>query len=652
MKKTNLPKKIAHIADVHIFNQKRHHEHIYVIDNLAKSLKEENPDLIYIAGDIVDSKAKLSPEQIDVASHFFYRLSNIAPIICIIGNHDANLYIKDKMDSLSPIISEIDSINPIYLLRDSGVYNLYNIDWIVWSRLDTTIPIENYKFGVNYSIGCYHGPVEGAVTDTGWNKFSKTMKLKSFDNCDTVLLGDIHKAQYFKTTKAKNKEYNNCAFSGSLLQVNVGEDEEKGYLIWSYDEALSTYTSTFKPVENKYSIKTIHAKNISEANYKNTQLIRLIVPFETTPADIINIKNSISNDVIIHREKKNKVEIDSDLTEAKVVNEMPSEEEYFANYFKELGLSGKVINSLKKLDKKFANLTENVFIGNDLNEYSLKEIEIKNFLVFGGEASKVNFEEKKGLVGLFGSNGIGKSSLMIAIMFCLFNKTLKDSNKFIKLINDQLEDYSEEIFVKLTLIINGSLWEIKRSIIPKKQSASIRLEVYEYVGGKKTPRHLEDRIQTDKQVLMPLIGNEEVFSTTVLSSQNQSAEFTDKKNSDRLELTNKFLGLDNYAKKYEIANKKLLLLKAENSTLVKNIENFEKPEEIKEKILLSKDVIRENKLALKSLQRNIEEKNEQQKQLQEKINAIPFISLKMTWEEAEELLLSLKKEIKEDLEKI
>jgi len=628
MKELSLPKKIAHIADIHIHNDKRHEEHIHVINNLKRSLIEEKPDVIYIAGDVVDTKTKISPDQLDITNYFFYEMSNIAPVICIIGNHDTNLYTPEKKDALTPIIAELNPINPIFLLRDSGIYNLFDIDWIVWSRTDLINPIENYKFGGNYSIGCYHGPIQGAVTDTGWNRFSKAKTLNDFGNCDAIMLGDIHANQFFKGNKVKGKDYFNCAYPGSLSQVDVSEKEEKGYLMWEFESNLNTYLPTFKQVENDYSIRTIRVEDISKSKIKDNQTIRLIIPAETTGADMINLRNSLPNNIIFQKEKVEKTKIAS--TVSTLINDLPSDKEYFIKYFKELGLEDSKIKELEDLDSKYNNMIN--IVESIVSEYDIQELEIKNFLIFKG-INIVNFEEKNGLVGLFGENGIGKSSLMIAIMFCLFNRTLKDSNKFIKLINDQLAE-PEEVYVQLRIVINGAIWEIKRSLIAnnKMTSASTKLEVYEYVNGVKEPRHKTERVDTDKNVLAPLIGNEDMFIITVLSSQNQSLEFTDKKNSDRLELTNDFLGLNSYLAKYEIANKELLREKTVNETLEKGIKVLEQPKEIELKIEESKNIIKNNNVFIKEIETNFKSEEKDLKELQEQLNSIPLISLRKTYE--------------------
>ena len=58
-----LIERIGHFADFHIFRNKRHQEHRELIPKLVKTFKTEKVDLIYVGGDIIDSKSKLSPEQ-------------------------------------------------------------------------------------------------------------------------------------------------------------------------------------------------------------------------------------------------------------------------------------------------------------------------------------------------------------------------------------------------------------------------------------------------------------------------------------------------------------------------------------------------------------------------------------------------------------
>ena len=113
---------IAHIADVHIRNLRRHKEYKQVFRKLYKDLRDNlsKDSIIYLAGDIAHAKTEMSPELIDMTSELFTKLSKIAPTILIAGNHDCNLNNKNRLDALSPIVDSLHLDN-FYYLRDNGL---------------------------------------------------------------------------------------------------------------------------------------------------------------------------------------------------------------------------------------------------------------------------------------------------------------------------------------------------------------------------------------------------------------------------------------------------------------------------------------------------------------------------------------------------
>ena len=128
--------KILHIADVHIRNYKRHKEYRQVFRKLYKEAKQlPKNSLIYLAGDIVHTKTDISPELVQIVSEFLNKLANIRPTVVIAGNHDANLNNSSRLDSLTPIIDNLANENLFYL-RDSGIYSIADVDFIVYSVLN------------------------------------------------------------------------------------------------------------------------------------------------------------------------------------------------------------------------------------------------------------------------------------------------------------------------------------------------------------------------------------------------------------------------------------------------------------------------------------------------------------------------------------
>ena len=79
---------IAHVSDYHNRTSS-------VVDKqILDSLKEEQPDIIVITGDHIDSK---NPD-VDVALEFTRKLCEIAPVYYVTGNHESNVWRSDESE--------------------------------------------------------------------------------------------------------------------------------------------------------------------------------------------------------------------------------------------------------------------------------------------------------------------------------------------------------------------------------------------------------------------------------------------------------------------------------------------------------------------------------------------------------------------------
>ena len=104
-------KKIAHLADLHIRRLHRHTEYREVFERMYKKLNQLKPDLIVLAGDIVHGKLDTSPELTRMVATLFLKLTKIADVIVITGNHDVNMQNKSRIDALTPIIDLVKKIH-------------------------------------------------------------------------------------------------------------------------------------------------------------------------------------------------------------------------------------------------------------------------------------------------------------------------------------------------------------------------------------------------------------------------------------------------------------------------------------------------------------------------------------------------------------
>jgi len=101
--------RIAHLSDIHIRFSTRHAEYRQVFERLYEDLKSNKVDRIAITGDVLHNKVSMSPKSFILMSEFFLKLSEIAPVDIIAGNHDMNMKQESQGDVISPIfeLSEI-----------------------------------------------------------------------------------------------------------------------------------------------------------------------------------------------------------------------------------------------------------------------------------------------------------------------------------------------------------------------------------------------------------------------------------------------------------------------------------------------------------------------------------------------------------------
>lgn len=217
---------VCHLADVHIRLYKRHDEYRTSFTRLYDQLR--NTDLttgcIVVAGDVVHAKTDMSPEMVELASEFLRNLANIAPTFVIAGNHDLNLSNMNRLDSLTPIIKNLNHEN-LHYLKHSGVYQVADVDFAVFSILDDREQWPNAQDcrPEARKIALYHGPVHGAQTDIKYVITNRHTTVATFDGFDMALLGDIHK---YQVLQERSEEF---------IEVNSSEVEEYLKKGWQID---------------------------------------------------------------------------------------------------------------------------------------------------------------------------------------------------------------------------------------------------------------------------------------------------------------------------------------------------------------------------------------------------------------------------------
>lgn len=580
--------KIFHIADIHIRLFKRREEYLEVFKNLYEEIRKKADDesIIVIAGDLVNSKVEMSPEMISMTSGLLRELSNIAPTIVIPGNHDCSLNNPQRLDAISPIVDNLQHdrsfYKNIFYLKKTGLYRFGNILFSNMSILDTN---ENYikasdisaEYNSLTKIALYHGVINNAILDTGYIMKDDNMSIDFFDGYDIVLLGDIHKKQTMQTYQ-ENPKKPTIAYCGSIIQQNHGESlSNHGMLVWD----VKNRAFEFCEIENSHGFVTFDINNgkiiSDEQNVPAKPRMRLKVT-ETTATELkellVYIRKKYSPDeVSINRTHSaiqdlheiNKIDV-SKIRDVQFQNSLI--EDYLKTNFnanadelKKVFEINKRLNSILPVE----DVTRNIL-------WKPKLFQFSNMFSYG-EDNVVDFSKMNGIVGLFSTNASGKSAMLNALSFCLFDKC---STAF--KANNVLNNRKKSFKCELNFEINGEDYFIKKVATKsaKTEKVSVKIDFWKSTADGEIVDLNGDKRQDTRSIIQSYIGSYEDFALTCMCTQNDPANFIDLGQSERKDLLGKFMDIIIFDKLYEIGTEE----SKELSTAIKQFEKRNFDEEI------------------------------------------------------------------------
>ena len=543
-------KYIHHISDIQIRNLKRHKEYEQVFDRLYEKIKENKDNAVaYIGGDIAHSKCDMSPELVDQLSRLFKNLADIVPTIIIAGNHDCNLNNRSRLDVLTPIVENLNHPN-LHYLKDSGAYKCADTTFVVWDCwTDEKDFILSKDVEGDTKVVLFHGTVDKAETDLGF-KLPSDVHIDKFKGYDLGLLGDIHKRQFVNKEKT-------IAYCGSLVQQNHGEEIGKGYLLWDVPKRTSEYIE----IPNDYGYYTVVIENgklpndldnlpkrarlrAKVANTSGTELKKCLA--------VIQHKYGIK-EVVVHRTDilKDRVRDGNKLDLGDVNNpdfQYEMIEEYLNNNFL---IDNETLKKIKDINGELNgslpidNITKNV-------DWKLKRFEFDNMFSYG-EDNVVDFTKLSGVVGLFAANASGKSSLLDALCFCLFDTSTRTYTA-----SSVLNNKKSSFKCKLLFEVNGQDYIVER--IAKKQRnghVKVNVDFYTHDDSGEVISLNGDQRRTTNNNIKQVVGTFEDFILTTLSAQNANTVFIDKTQKERKELLAQFMGLGVFDRLYTLANEEI-----------------------------------------------------------------------------------------------
>jgi DNA repair exonuclease SbcCD ATPase subunit/DNA repair exonuclease SbcCD nuclease subunit len=569
--------KIAHIADTHIRNLKFHDEYKAVFKKLYIDLKRKQPDLIIHCGDIAHTKTQLSPEYFALASSFLKSLADIAPTYIVLGNHDGNLKNANRQDAITPIVEALGHPD-LHLKKHSGEFEplegiVFNV-LSVFDRENWVQPSDKEKI----NVALYHGAITGCTTDTGWKMTHGEDTIEIFNNFDFAMLGDIHARQ---ALDLKGR----IRYAGSTVQQNFGESKEKGYLLWNINHRWD-WSVDHNAITNPRPFETIRLnRDGSVPNQNITKGCRLrLVSTSNLPIDKIRKATDIARTryspysvsflnkgTDILTESKQQISGMENLRNLKV------QEKWIREYLKDYELDDESMKEILDMNSRYNREAESDEEISRNIVWKIKKMEFSNLFNYGTK-NTVNFEKLQGLVGVFGKNYSGKSSIIDSALFGLYNTTSKEERKNVHLINQNKESASIKMVIssgeqdyRITRNLNKYAKKLrgKETFEAKTDLDFHNLTLDESLNG-------DTRNETDKNI-RKIFGTIEDFMITSMASQLDSLSFIREGSTKRKEILAKFLDLDLFDQKFKLAKKE----SADTAVLIKRYKQKKLSEIIK-----------------------------------------------------------------------
>ena len=654
--------RFAHISDTHIRNYKYQKEYREVFEKLYETLRKEKVDYIIHTGDIAHTKTQISPEFVELASEFLANLADVAGTFVLLGNHDGNLKNSARQDALTPIVQNLNHPN-LHLFKGYDSFELENNFKL--HALCVFDDENNWNLSPDpdfINIALYHGCVRGSETDIGWVLEGET-NLETFQNFDYGFFGDIHK------TNQMLDDHGRFRYPGSTIQQNFGESNDKGILIWDIKDK-ENFTCKHIQLENPKPFITINLTPTGRlpraTNIPTGARVRLIsehnhpISALKKAADVVKTKFRPESVAFLNKFSGARGASTSAHAERMNMRDADVQEKLMKEYLADYELTNEQLSQVFALNKQVSTLINEDEETKRNIHWSLDNFKFDNLFNYG-ENNSLDFAKLNGIVGIFGKNYSGKSSIIDSILYTIFNSSSKSVRKNVDLINQNKEEAEGEV----KFSIGSKEFTIKRESkkyikrLHGKESTEAKTDltfsVYDPATGETECLNGQTRNETDANIRRYL-GTLDDFLLTSMMSQMNSLNFINEGTTKRKEILAKFLDLEILDKKFKKAKE----ISQDKRALVKSLEgtDYDAQIEAEEATLVElKDSILNVKLRCNELNGILDSVKEEKSSLQHQIDSQKEVDIDInsvldglkTNKEKKELLLASIQEDKVNL---
>ena len=212
--------------------------------------------------------------------------------------------------------------------------------------------------------------------------------------------------------------------------------------------------------------------------------------------------------------------------------------------------------------------------------WKLNSLEWDNLFNYG-EGNKIDFDKLSGIVGVFGKNYSGKSSIIDSLLYNMFNSTSKNERKNLNVINQNKDDGNAIILAtigddkyKITRDSEKYTKKVKGNEVTE---ARTNVDFVKIDGEEEQSLNGLTRSETDHNI-KKTFGTMEDFLLTSMAAQFGALSFIGEGSTKRKEILAKFLDLVVFEDKFKLSKKD----SAELKSALKRLEDNDYTEKITE----------------------------------------------------------------------
>lgn len=356
-------------------------------------------------------------------------------------------------------------------------------------------------------------------------------------------------------------------YPGSTVQQNYAEDLTHGFLLWDIQDRDS-FDVRFVDLPNPCPFITIEWKGSVDATVSGALAhprgarFRIRTKDTLTQKEVIQLTSRLRSEMMAAEVTfKNDQQIRRDLITTTGGATLAKEDlrnpevlvRLLRDYHRDLKLDDVEWDAIREQVSVYLQSS----LGNDEiirnTKWSLRHLQFDNTFTYGS-GNVINFEQLHGIVGIFGPNRAGKSSIVGTAMYALFNTTDRGNVKNLHVINVR----HPHCYTKAIVNVSGVNYVIERQTVRYETKraqvyAGTSLNVFrineqgeaEDLGG-------EQRNDTEK-VIRGLLGTAEDCLMTSVAAQDDVKMFINQGTTKRRKDLSRFLDLDIFDRMFEQA---------------------------------------------------------------------------------------------------